>query len=188
MTLKDYIEIDLNKYYRNMGVVMVDASSTLREVEDALLALAKQVLATISDERSFMEVYGWNMPALDRHEFADIFKSPILLINQINGVDFSDVDLQKLQKYPIRIRTFQSGSLPQLPGGHAFYVYTTAISLIAGLNAILEQYLPPKLEIKALEDKNLLPAAQIKRLRSVENHIDKVTAEAGDLADRKSVV
>jgi hypothetical protein len=48
---------------------MADATGTLNEISGALDALANQVMGMIGEDRSFMEMWGWNMPGINRHEF-----------------------------------------------------------------------------------------------------------------------
>ena len=108
---------------------MQDATSVLNEISGALEALASEAVRVVPDDRSFMETWGWNMPAINRHEFADEIRSPIELIKEMTTKTVEDSEFELLSQIPSRIALIQSGTIPNLPGGNAFHVYITVRSL-----------------------------------------------------------
>jgi len=161
---------------------MPDATGVFNEISGALDALANQAVALVGEDRSFMEMWAWNMPAINRHEFADILRQPIQTIQSITDKQVNESDLALLQQYPARIQFLLANALPQLPGGNSFHVYLTATSLIEGLHNILEKYAAPDIDWKTIEDRKLIPAAQLKRLKQLATGISKLSLESGDLA------
>lgn len=97
---------------------MADATSILNEISGALDGLAAHSIDLIADDRSFLEMWGWNLPAMGRLEFADFIRSPRDLIQKVDPLDVSDVDLQRLSAVPARIQYIRDHSFPQLPGGN----------------------------------------------------------------------
>ncbi len=167
---------------------MPDATSVLNEISGALDAMATQAISMIGDDRSFMEMWGWNMPAMNRHEFADLIRSPRELIQNIDTTNISDADFQRLQAIPQRIQYVRDQCLPNLPGGNAQNVYVVVESLVHSLRAILERYAEAPLNLQAIEDKKLLPAQQLRTLRRYDAGIQRLGVESEELASKVSAI
>lgn len=167
---------------------MPDATSVLNEISGALDAMATQAISMIGEDRSFMEMWGWNMPAMNRHEFADLIRSPRELILNIDTTNISDADFQRLQAIPQRIQYVRDQCLPNLPGGNAQNVYVVVESLVQSLRAILERYAEAPLNLQAIEDKKLLPAQQLRTLRRYDAGIQRLGVESEELASKVSAI
>lgn len=167
---------------------MPDATSVLNEISGALDAMATQAISMIGEDRSFMEMWGWNMPAMNRHEFADLIRSPRELILNIDTTNISDADFQRLQAIPQRIQYMRDQCLPNLPGGNAQNVYVVVESLVQSLRAILERYAEAPLNFRAIEDKQLLPAQQLRTLRRYDAGIQRLGVESEELASKVSAI
>lgn len=167
---------------------MPDATSVLNEISGALDAMATQAISMIGDDRSFMEIWGWNMPAMNRLEFADLIRSPRELILNIDTTNISDADFQRLQAIPQRIQYLRDQCLPNLPGGSAQNVYVVVGSLVQSLRAILERYAEAPLNLQAIEDKKLLPAQQLRTLRRYDAGIQRLGVESEELASKVSAI
>lgn len=167
---------------------MPDATSVLNEISGALDAMATQAISMIGEDRSFMEMWGWNMPAMNRHEFADLIRSPRELILNIDTTNISDADFQRLQAIPQRIQYVRDQCLPNLPGGNAQNVYVVVESLVQSLRAILDRYAEAPLNLQAIEDKKLLPAQQLRTLRRYDAGIQRLGVESEELASKVSAI
>lgn len=167
---------------------MKDASTVLNEIAGALESLANQAVGMVGQEQSFAEIWGWNMPAMNRHEFADFIRTPATLIQSMTDKNIDDVDFDKIQTYPARIAFIQASVLPNLPGGNAFHVYIVIDSFLTALNAILRPYVSTKIDWAAPENKKLLPSDQIGRLRRASAALDTMTASAAQLEDRITTI
>ncbi|MCI3133144.1 hypothetical protein [Phenylobacterium aquaticum] len=157
---------------------MADATSTLNEISGALDGLAAQIVAIVPDDRIFAEIWGWNMPAINRHDFAELVRKPKELIQEMDKSAVDDADVARLQALPSRIQWVLANVMPNLPGGNAFHAYATTMSLVDSLTEILSRYAEHAFDLKELEDKKLLPAAQIKRLKGFSSGIDRLEFEA----------
>ena len=167
---------------------MQDATAVLNQISGALDALAVQSIAAIPQDQSFMEIWGWNMPAINRHEFADYLRSPISMIQNIDGRNIEDEDFQVLSLIPPRIAYFQANALPQLPGGNAFHVYLTARSMIDSLTQLLSKYTNLPIDWTEVESNKLLPASQTRRLKQIGKSIDRLTNASVDLDSKITLI
>lgn len=160
---------------------MADANQLLTEIGNKLDELANQAVNIVSDDRSFMEIWGWNNPAINRHDFARIIRKPRVLIDAMENKAVSDDDIVRLQAIPAQLGYFQGNTLPQLPGGNAFHVYLTTLSMIDNLTDILSEYVKSDPNWEEIKDKKLLPSAVIKRLRDAETTITGIVNSTDNL-------
>jgi hypothetical protein len=156
---------------------MTNATSVINEISGALDQLGNQVLAQIGDDRPLMEIWGWNNPALTRNDIADVIRGPKDLIARMEFENVTEADLIKLKAYPQRIQWVLGNVLPNMPGGNAHQAYGVIHSLIDGLEVLLGRYACPDWDIASIEEKNLLPAAQIKRLKNFDKAIERLGYE-----------
>ena len=167
---------------------MVDATAILNEISGALDALANQAVSLVGEDRSFMEMWGWNMPGINRYEFAKIIREPIQLIQSLKTNEVSSEDHQSLTQYVSRIQYLQSNVINNLPGGNAFHVYITVQSTLESLSSLLVKYVPTDIDWQKIESDKLLPVSQIKRLKELITTIDKAYLDHAELADKISAI
>ncbi len=163
---------------------MADATTIMGQISTALDALATQLFNIIPNDQSFMETWGWNLPAINRTEFADYIRTPIRLINDLPIKEVSEADAQALTQFPSRIAYFQAHSLPQLPGGNAFHVYLTARSLIDRLIELLSKYMKTEIDWGSPEAESLLPTSQLRRLRQTQKGLERLTKDSEQLKEQ----
>lgn len=160
---------------------MQDATPVLNEISGALDALAAQVIAVIPNDDSLMQIWGWNLPAINRHELAAMLREPVQTIQSISDKMMDDADYALLASYPARIYYIRDQSMPQLPGGSAFHVYTTIVSLLDGLNAILLKYAAPEIDWKKIENEKIIPSAQLRKLKNLALGVDRLSENSAEL-------
>jgi hypothetical protein len=56
---------------------MPEAAALLNQIVGGLEGLASEPLRLIGEDRTFLEIWGWNAPAMNRHEFAAMIREPI---------------------------------------------------------------------------------------------------------------
>lgn len=161
---------------------MQDATALLDQISGALDAAATHLFNSIGDDRPLNEIWGWNMPAITREEFAAIIREPIELIRSLENRNVEDGDFNLLNQFPNRIAYFQGNVVPNTPGGNAFHGYIGAVSLVNALKAVLFRYAPTEPGWEKIEDSKLVPASQLRRLRQLRASIDKVTTDSTDLS------
>ncbi|WP_397422749.1 hypothetical protein [Phenylobacterium sp.] len=159
---------------------MADATPFLNELAGALDALSTQLVSVLPADNSMMEQWGWNHPALSRTDLVDLIQNSKSLVQRIDGKIVSDSDLGRLQLLPQRVEYVRGNSLPQI-AGNAAAAYVAISSLLEGVDLILRKYDIPQIDLKAIEDKTLLPAYLVRELRKIDNGVKKARADAGDL-------
>jgi hypothetical protein len=164
--------------------MMQDGTAMLNQISGTLDALASQIVNMIGDDRSFMEIWGWNMPAINRHEFATLIKQPIATIQAIEDKQIDDLDISLLNQYPARIQYIQSSTLPNFQGGNAFHVYLTIRSLVDGLQLILNKYATIKLDWEKIKSESLVAKIQKSRLVSLDASISQLTEDRDALSGK----
>lgn len=167
---------------------MADATSILNEISGALDALAAQAVNMIGEDRTFLEMWGWNVPVINRHDFADYIRSPRDLIQRIDPTSVTDADLERLSAVPHKIALVRDNTIPNMGGGNSGVGYTVVESLVQTITGILDRYDQKPFDLQALSDKNLLPAKQIGQLRKMDNAIRRLGFESESFAAKVTAI
>ena len=162
---------------------MADSTATLNEISGALDNFAESVRNSESGVGTMMETRGWNFPGMNFEDLADYIRTPKSQIKNIldNLAEFNDVDFDRLQQFPARIQYLQANILQYLPGGNAGGAFVAIDGVIKSLMLLLDKYTSKPLELKAVEDRTILPAEQIQKLRKIEKAIIRLESLKGDL-------
>lgn len=167
---------------------MADATSILNEISGALDALGTQIVNMIGEDRTFLEMWGWNLPVMTRHEFADYIRSPREIIQRLDPLSVSDADLERLSAIPHKIALVRDQTIPNMAGGNASAAYTVVDSLVESINGLLAKYDDPPFSVQRLADKNLLPAKQIADLKKMDNAIRRLGFENDAFAAKVAAI
>lgn len=168
-----------------------EATRVLNEVSGALDSLAVQIAAIAPNESAFMELWGWNMPAMSGPDFAAYVRSPKALIQSVQDALITADDVRRLSVVAQRIQYILGNVVNNLPGGNATNVYIVINSLVENIETILSQYIPSDnttLDLKAIEDRNLLPASQLRVLRRTASAIERLGVEQSDLQSKVDTI
>jgi hypothetical protein len=160
---------------------MADATIVINQIITSLDGLAGEPLRLISDDRPFNQIWGWNMPAMNRHEFADFIRSPIKPLRDITAMDIDPADVSHLERIPSEVAVIQSGSIPNLPSGNAFHVYLTVDSLVRKIFGIIDKYRKQEPDWEEIEANKLAPASLVRQLRQLQTEISTLKAKKKDL-------
>ena len=136
---------------------MQDASLVWNQIVGGLEGLASDSIRLIGEDRTFMEMWGWNCPAMNRHEFAAMIRGPIPRIQSIISKPMDDADFNALQNVPAHIEQIKSQSFPNLPGGNAFHVYLIVDSLLVKISNVIDKYALRSIDWDEIEDRNIVP-------------------------------
>jgi hypothetical protein len=160
------------------------ATSILNQIVSGLDDLSSETMRIVSEDRTFMEIWGWNMPAMNRHEFSAFILSPVENIRKLLTADFTEQDVNSLSSIPNSLAYIRQNVIGNLPSGNAFHVYIVIDSLISKIHYILGKYVGGTVTLEEIEQKNLFPPAMIKemrnlrgRLETAKNGIDKIDDE-----------
>jgi hypothetical protein len=136
----------------------------------ALDALATAVKTGWTGDQTFCEVWGWNCPAVTRHDMAALASRLAQDIRDAQP-DSIPAGLQGLlTDTPRRLQLLQTSTVPQFWGGNngpAVAAYTATL-------AALRQSLVPVIGWQLMPDTKVMPGHLARRLRSVQAELDQL--------------
>jgi len=136
----------------------------------ALDSLAKVTLAGWSGDQTFAEAWGWNCPALTRHDLAALPARLARDIREANPDHLSDLEQAVVRDVPRRLQYVGANTVPNLWGGNngaAVAAYTTTL-------AALRESLAPLIGWQRVSDPKAMPAPTARRLRALQAEIDQL--------------
>ena len=160
---------------------------SLESVCASLEALSNAITSGWTGETTFTETWGWNCPALTRHDMAVL---PKRLAKRIRDRGVEEVDpslLPQINDLPRRLQILQSTTVPQLYGGNC----SLASSAIIGTIESLEKTLNPVLEsedTQAIEKDKVAAVKSLKRtldaMRAIEARITEAGSRSNNLQEK----
>lgn len=163
---------------------MPEASAILNQIAGALDGLANEPMRLVGEDRTFLEIWGWNQPPMNRHEFSAFIRAPIGRLQRAHSIDFSSEDIANLQKVPNEINLIMQQSMPNLPSGNAFHVYTVVDGLNGKISRILDKYLGDEINWEEIGEKNIYPIALTSQMRQLQNDIEGIKGKKKGLDDK----
>lgn len=142
----------------------------LQRICEALDTLQAVTVAAWSDDRTLIEVYGWHHPALTRQDLAAI---PKLIADRLREADLTDVpaSLEKqLAETPRRLGLLHPTTVPHMFNGNGHQAIPAYMATLESLQLMLR----PLLGWQTLQDNKALPAALVRRLRSIQAELDSL--------------
>lgn len=140
----------------------------LEAVCRALDALGGAITSGWSGDQTFCEAWGWNCPAVTRHDAASIATS---LAAEIRAADIQEVDEETsefLSDLPRTLKVVQTQTIPQFWGGNNGPAYSAYLGTIASIRASLH----PLLGWKTIPDPKTLPGHTVRRLKSIQAEVE----------------
>lgn len=159
---------------------MPENQQIVEQLSVALENLANAINATSSSEATYMELWGWNLPAVTKTEFASYVRAPIKKLQSLIGRHVTLEDINALQVFTQRAQLIQATAIPNLPGGNAFHVYLTVRSFVDIIGETIAKY-GEESDWQKIENDKLVPRTQVRRLRNIETQIDKLAALSEDV-------
>lgn len=151
--------------------------ATLEKLSNALDQLSQKVVASWSDDRTLREVHGWNHPAVDRHDLAQIASDLADRIRSANLSELSEESESWLADYPRRLNLLHSETLPNMFNGNGLQ----AIPAYLGTLEILSSALGPVIGWVPNPDNQMMPAPMARRLRSYHATLDQLVPDTEKL-------
>lgn len=160
----------------------------MNKVAEALCAsldeLAKQVIVQWSDDRTYLEAFGWNCPAVTRHDLASMAKQLAIKIRTAAPESIDESLLKILQVIPSKIDLLKAHTLPQMPGGNAAQAVPVYINTIKWVSEVTE----PLYAWQTEKDPKLMPPQLARRLRALRAEIDQITADKEPLEEQIKLI
>lgn len=166
-------EVPSGKPLALMGHEYLHMSKKLATLCAALDELGQAITSGWSGNQTFCEAWGWNCPAVTRHEAASIASS---LANEIRAADIEVVD-EETGKYvdsAIKaINVVKTQTIPQFWGGNNGPAYGAYLGTISSIRACLY----PLLGWKTIPDPKTLPGHTIRKLRAIQAGVDALSPD-----------
>ena len=159
-------------------------NSTLHEVVNSLDKLSKSIIDGYSGDGTFAETWGWNCPALTRHDLANMSNSISQKLKDLNLIEIDDELEKNIDLIPYRIQVFITQNLPYLYNGNASGAVPTYISLIDWINSVLQ----PIFSWEVLQDNKALPKELARRLRSIQSELNEIVPNKEDLTKQIALI
>lgn len=158
------------------------------EVEEAsakLDQLNEAIINSIGDDRPFNLMWGWNCPALNRHDLAAFVSDAATAVRALNPKTLSDVTLDMLREVPTRVEYIIANTIPNLPGGNAGVCTQVIKDFSEWVRGALPPPPPPVASVdwKSVEAASLLPPALLRRLRSIEASLAAIEPRSASVSD-----
>lgn len=159
-------------------------SENLVNACNALDALANNIRDSWADDRTLQEAFGWNLPALTRHDIAEQARKLAERMREISSsmID-SELD-QKLSLVPMRLSSIQSTTVPYLYNGNGAQAYPALVGTLNWVHSLVTPLLTPEVDWNDVEEQNLMPRALLKRLKSVDTQVNTVINKSSDLSEK----
>lgn len=149
------------------------------ELCTALDNLAQAIISAWSSDTAMIENWGWNHPALTRHDLARLATSLAKEIAQIQG--FAESELVQLKRFARQVVLAQTHHVPQFFNGNGTHSVPQYMTLLSTIRAYVEPRMKRQLDIERLDPKEL-PTAVARRVRAVNAELDALVPDRDALA------
>jgi hypothetical protein len=157
---------------------------TLQEAIDSLEDIAKSITEAYSDDNSMTDTFGWNFPALNRHDLALMAFRISDRIKKVQSLDISDEYRDKLEEIPVGIEIFKKNTLQYLFTGNGVQAISAYMSLIQWIEYLIQ----PLFEWETLQDNNLLPIKITRKLKSIQSELNEIIPKKEDLQNQIELI
>lgn len=159
-------------------------NSVLEEIVDALEEISEAVVNGWSDDRTLKEVWGWNFPALTRHDLAEV---PRLLAEKIRRAEVSDLDSEvadSVSNAARQIGLLKTDTIPNLYNGNGWQAASAFLATIGWLQEVLEK----TIYWQAINDPSQMPAKLAKRIRAINARLAEATPDLEELTTKVKTI
>lgn len=152
--------------------------ASLEKLCEELRSLADSIRKASNENRTLTESYGWNCPAVTRHDLAGLADSLALSIEQAGVTKLSDDEDDTLQSLPKQIAMLKQHTIPQLFNGgnvpHAAAAYIATLTF-------LQKELEPYYAWQRISDASILPPKLAKKVRACAARLAEISPELDSL-------
>jgi hypothetical protein len=146
--------------------------------------LGNVIRDSFGDDRTLLEIWGWNCLPLNRHDLHDLVKQAADRLTNIAEPNVDSELVTKLGQIRVRSEQFQTQTLQYLYNGNASGAGPVLISFIEWIDKTLDPYVDETLEWTSLDAKNAVPPAMIKRLKSLEGKLLSAERRTSNVNDK----
>jgi hypothetical protein len=146
--------------------------------------LAQQVLAGWSDDRTLADAFGWNCPALTRHDLSNMAMNLATDIRAAQFEDFSDELSRIVKDYPRRLSALQSTTVQYLYNGNAGQAVAPYQTTLVSIRTALL----PTLGWEKFVDEKMMPSKLARKLKTMGTELDQLTADKEKVSQQFKVI
>jgi hypothetical protein len=146
--------------------------------------LGNMIRDSYADDRTLLEIWGWNCLPLNRHDLHDLVKQAAERLNNVAEADVDSSFIAKLGQIRTKAEQFQTQTLPFLYNGNANAAGPVLISLVEWIDKTLDPYIDISLEWMSLDARNAVPPAMVRRLKSLEGKLQSAERRASNASDK----
>lgn len=160
-----------------MNALLLPIVQSLEEISITILSLT-------TDDRTLNEWFGWNCPALNRHDLAYVAKK---LANDITITDANNIPdniMTTVVIIPARLQQIKITTLPQLFGSNATAAAPTYLNTIEWVRNTLS----PLFEWENIKGSTLVPKQIANRLRGINDSLDALVPNMEHLEEQISAI
>ena len=142
---------------------------TVEAIAISLETLATVITGAWTDDRTLTEAFGWNHPALTRHDLAAIPKRLAVKLREISPDNLTTEQKNTLINVPNKIALVQQQTVPQFFTGNGIQAIP---SFIATMNWV-SQTVEPFFSWTSIQDNKMLPPQMARRIRSYYSTLEQ---------------
>lgn len=158
---------------------------SLEAVCVSLETLSTAVTNAWPDDRTLTEAFGWNCPALSRHDLALLPKGLANRIREAAHEEIGADNLVRINDLPRRLQVVQANILPYLFNANASAASAAYIGTIESLETILAPFLirkiAPEETWQVIVDNKMMPSNLAKKIRSLNAEIVQIIPDKAAL-------
>jgi len=156
----------------------------LQTLCDKLDSIAQAVLNGTSDNRTMLEIYGWNCPAVNRHGLSRFATDLAAMIRDRAPETLDEPILKIVKEAQGNLESLRPTTIQQIYGGNSGIATSVYITTISSLRSDLE----PLLGWHSIRDANLIPAKMAKRIRNYQAALDQIAPNKDELKRRIELI
>lgn len=137
-----------------------------------------------NNDQTLLEWHGWHHPAVNRKDLARIPKDIAARIREHSPEISDPAILATVADFPRRIDLMKGNIIPHMYNGHG----QQAIPAYLGSMVFISELLAPYIALDKLKDPKAMPAAQARRLRSIQIEIDQLSGDKEQLSQHISLI
>lgn len=157
---------------------------TIEQTCKALESLAESIQKGSTDDRTLREMYGWNCSPLSRHDLANIPRSLSERLRKANLESLPENRVTDLASVPSKVKQMQADTIPYFFNGNAAQAVPAFLSFMAWLNELMS----PLMDWQQLADNKVLPAALIRKLRSIQADLETLLPDKMEIEKQISQI
>lgn len=159
-------------------------NSAVEKVVVALEGLASAVVNAFGSDATMTEQFGWNCPALTRHDFGAY---PELIAKQLREANTDDITAELelvISNIPKKIAAIQAHILPQMYSSNCSPATVAYMSSLNGISKLLE----PLVTWQVFNDPKSMPAPIARRLKALKIQADEIDIDKTELNTKLKLI